>query len=398
MSSQYIDLPVEAGGSAGVSSLNSITGAVVLVAGSGITLTPSGQDITIASTGGGSGTVTSVSVASANGFAGSVANPTTTPAITISTSITGLLKGNGTAISAATAGTDYVIPSVVTLSSLSILGSQVSSAVANATTAVNITASSNSTLTTLSALSLPYSQITGAPAAGITQLTGDATAGPGSGSQALTLATVNSNTGSFGSASSVATFTVNAKGLLTAAGSTAIAISGSAVSGGTFGAVNGSALTNLSAAALSGVLPVGVTGGSGLSIATSQLTGTLQAAQFPALTGDVTTTAGSFATALVATSNSTLVTLSALSLPYSQVTGTPAAITALTGQVTASGPGSATATIATNTVTNSNLAQMATNTIKGNNTGGTANAADLTESQINTMMSGYIAMYAAFGF
>src|ERR1035437_5615130 len=48
-------------------------------------------------------------------------------------------------------------------------------------------------------------------------------------------------------------------------------ISGSQVSGGTFGAVNGSALTNLAAANLSGVLPVGVTGGSGLSIAASQL-------------------------------------------------------------------------------------------------------------------------------
>jgi hypothetical protein len=55
----------------------------------------------------GSGTVTSVSVVSANGFAGTVANSTTTPAITLSTSITGVLKGNGTAISAATAGTDY---------------------------------------------------------------------------------------------------------------------------------------------------------------------------------------------------------------------------------------------------------------------------------------------------
>jgi hypothetical protein len=58
----------------------------------------------------GSGTVTTVSVASANGFAGSVANASTTPAITLSTSITGVLKGNGTAISAATAGTDYVAP------------------------------------------------------------------------------------------------------------------------------------------------------------------------------------------------------------------------------------------------------------------------------------------------
>ena len=53
------------------------------------------------------GTVTSVSVVSANGFAGTVATATTTPAITVSTSITGVLKGNGTAISAATSGTDY---------------------------------------------------------------------------------------------------------------------------------------------------------------------------------------------------------------------------------------------------------------------------------------------------
>jgi len=58
----------------------------------------------------GSGTVTTVSVVSANGLAGSVANASTTPAITLSTSITGVLKGNGTAISAASAGTDYVAP------------------------------------------------------------------------------------------------------------------------------------------------------------------------------------------------------------------------------------------------------------------------------------------------
>ena len=61
-------------------------------------------------TGGGSGTVTSTSVVSANGFAGTVATSTSTPAITITTSITGVLKGNGTAISAAVAGTDYQAP------------------------------------------------------------------------------------------------------------------------------------------------------------------------------------------------------------------------------------------------------------------------------------------------
>lgn len=53
------------------------------------------------------GTVTSVSVVSANGFAGTVATPSTTPAITLTTSVNGLVKGNGTALSAAAAGTDY---------------------------------------------------------------------------------------------------------------------------------------------------------------------------------------------------------------------------------------------------------------------------------------------------
>lgn len=52
---------------------------------------------------GASGTVTSVSVESANGFAGTVATATTTPAITLSTSINSpILSGNGTAIAAAT--------------------------------------------------------------------------------------------------------------------------------------------------------------------------------------------------------------------------------------------------------------------------------------------------------
>jgi hypothetical protein len=60
--------------------------------------------------GGGSGTVTDVSVVSANGLAGTVATSTTTPAITLSTTVTGVVKGNGTALSAATAGTDYVAP------------------------------------------------------------------------------------------------------------------------------------------------------------------------------------------------------------------------------------------------------------------------------------------------
>jgi hypothetical protein len=64
-------------------------------------LTLSGGTLT-----GTSGTVTAVSVVSANGLAGSSSGGAT-PALTLSTTVTGLLKGNGTAISAATSGTDY---------------------------------------------------------------------------------------------------------------------------------------------------------------------------------------------------------------------------------------------------------------------------------------------------
>jgi hypothetical protein len=58
----------------------------------------------------GSGTVTAVSVATANGLAGTSSGGAT-PALTLSTTVAGLLKGNGTAISAAVAGTDYLAPS-----------------------------------------------------------------------------------------------------------------------------------------------------------------------------------------------------------------------------------------------------------------------------------------------
>lgn len=63
--------------------------------------------ITSAANGAGGGTVTTVSVVTANGFAGTVANASTTPAITLETTVTGVLKGDGTSISAATSGVDY---------------------------------------------------------------------------------------------------------------------------------------------------------------------------------------------------------------------------------------------------------------------------------------------------
>lgn len=65
MSSGSVDLGANTGsgggGGGGVTSLNALTGALTLVAGSGITITPAGSNITIASTGG-TGTVTSVAL------------------------------------------------------------------------------------------------------------------------------------------------------------------------------------------------------------------------------------------------------------------------------------------------------------------------------------------------
>lgn len=66
----------------------------------------------------GTGSVTSVSVATANGFAGSVATSTTTPAITMSVTPTlgSILKvGTGGSVTAATAGTDYLTTAVTSV-------------------------------------------------------------------------------------------------------------------------------------------------------------------------------------------------------------------------------------------------------------------------------------------
>jgi hypothetical protein len=62
---------------------------------------------------------------------------------------------------------------------------------------------------------------------GITQLTGDAIAGPGSGSQSITFNTVSSTSGQCGDSTHVCQVTTNAKGLTTAQTAVAISASGS---------------------------------------------------------------------------------------------------------------------------------------------------------------------------
>jgi len=133
-----------------------------IIAGSNITISPTSGvgTVTISATGGGTGTVSRVDTGT-----GLTGGPITTiGTVSLATAyagngigtVNGIAKGNGLgAITAATAGTDYVIPSG------SITG-----------TASNITATTNSTLTTLSALSLPGSQVSGNIAGNSANVTG----------------------------------------------------------------------------------------------------------------------------------------------------------------------------------------------------------------------------------
>ena len=168
--------------------------------------------------------VTAVSVASSNGFSGTSSGGST-PALTLSTSISGILKGSSGALVAATAGTDYAVPSgnitgtasnitatsnstlttlsaLTTASSLSVNYTQLTGTVptwnqATTGTASNITATTNSTITTLSALSLPGSQISGSISG--TQISGNI-----SGSSSNVTGTVLVANGGTGSTSSTA--------------------------------------------------------------------------------------------------------------------------------------------------------------------------------------------------
>lgn len=158
--------------------------------------------------------------------------------------------------------------------------------------------------------------------------------------------------------------------------------------------------------------PSAVTLTNGTGLPASGLTGTLQAAQFPALTGDVTTTAGSLATTigagkvtnsmltgsitaskLVGTDISTVGTVTAgtwqasvVGVSYGGTGGSTPSGTLLdnitgfsgTGFLTRTGAGAYAFQSATNGITNSNLAQAGAATLKGNPTGSTANVSDFT--------------------
>jgi hypothetical protein len=182
----------------GVDSVNGETGDITLTSSGGsiVITNPTADTINLEAVSGGSGTVTDVSVVTNNGFAGTVATSTSTPAITLTTTVTGIIKGDGTAMSAAVAG-DFPT-----------LNQNTTGSAATLTTGRTIAITGD----------LAYTSPSFDGSANITA--------------AGTLATVNANVGSFGSATQVGTFTVNGKGLITAAGNTTITPAASSITGG----------------------------------------------------------------------------------------------------------------------------------------------------------------------
>lgn len=270
------------GSSGGVTSLNTLTGDVLLVAGTGITITPSGQNLTFAVTGGTpGGTSGQVQYNNSGAFGGfgswngtmlaitGAVSSTTTMAVGTNlhvfgtTIMAGDLAVQGGANFSGNLGfygaSEIGQPSGNVLTALGNLGLVASPtlSLANLPTESNNTLLGNNSGSTATPSALTVAQVNAilpvfnttlngscplsgggttnflradgtwaAPpsSGGITALTGDVTAS-GTGSVATTLATVNSNVGSF----SLANVTVNAKGLVTAASAPTTTGSGSVV-------------------------------------------------------------------------------------------------------------------------------------------------------------------------
>ncbi len=203
------------------------------------------------------GSVTNVSIVTANGVSGSVSNPTTTPAIT-------LTLGAITPTSIATSGS---------------------------ITASNLSGTNTGDQTII--------------------LTGDV-AGSGTGNITSTLATVNSNVGTFGTSTLIPVVTVDGKGRITAISTVAVqsgssgTVTSVSATGNNGVSITGSPITTSGTIAigLNDITPTSVVASG--SISGSNLSGTNTGDQTITLTGDVTGSGTSSFVSTLATVNSNI--------------------------------------------------------------------------------------------
>lgn len=271
--------------------------------GSGLSF--SGGNLT--STGSG-GTVTSVSVVTANGVSGSVATSTTTPAITLTlgaiipTSVNGVVvSGSGTPTLAVT-GTTTVSGAntgdqTITLTG-AVTGSGTGSFATTIATPGTLTVATTNTTATAHTHAITSSS---APGATASLLATDSSGIIGSTGTRIVkawlidLTVTNAIAGSItGSAATLTTpRAINGVNFDGSAAITVTAAAGTLTGATLASGVTASSLTS------TGTLTGGATGaGFTVALTTSTITGTLPAAQMPALTGDVTTSAGAVATTI----------------------------------------------------------------------------------------------------
>jgi len=266
--------------------------ATTLTPGSGVSITNAAGAITISATGSG-GTVTSVSVVSANGFAGTVATSTTTPAITLSTSVNGIIKGNGTALSAAVAATDYVAPSAyasangLTMSTSRLLG--------------RTTASTGAAeeISVAGGLTLSGGVLTGASGT-VTSVTGTSpVVSSGGTTPAISMPAATTSVNGYLTSTDWTTFNNKGSGTVTSVSGTGtvngITLTGTVTSSGSLtlgGTLSGVSLTTQ----VSGTLPIANGGTNGTSAPTAGAvpygTGTAYAFSAVGTSGQVLTSAG----------------------------------------------------------------------------------------------------------